>query len=111
MISLIIGAPNYKTIAEVHLKLNSNAASVQSNLICGTLGLLQLIVSPAVYATLLSTDFISPLHPSADPTIPSIALVPQITNLRYTHDVTTAVFNEYNQTDKALRQIPIDDVN
>ena len=31
-ISTIIGAPNYETIAKKHLKLNSNAASVQSNL-------------------------------------------------------------------------------
>ena len=31
-ISPIIGAPNYETIAEVHLELNFNAASVQSNL-------------------------------------------------------------------------------
>ena len=42
----IIGAPNYKTIAKVHLKLNSNAAYVQSNLGCGTLGLLQLTAPP-----------------------------------------------------------------
>ena len=51
-ISPIAGAPNYETIAKVHLELNSNAASVQSNLGCGTLGLLQLTVSPAVYATI-----------------------------------------------------------
>ena len=28
----IVGAPNYETIAEVHLTLNSNAVSVHSNL-------------------------------------------------------------------------------
>ena len=48
----IVGTPTYNTIAEVNLKLNSNSASVQSNLGCGTLGLLQLTVSPAVYNTL-----------------------------------------------------------
>ena len=51
-ISPIIEASNYETIPEANLKLNSNAASVQSNLGCGTLGLLQLTVSPAVYATI-----------------------------------------------------------
>ena len=35
----IIGTPDYKSIADIHLKLNSNAASVQSNIGCGTLGL------------------------------------------------------------------------
>ena len=106
-ISPIIGAPNYETIAKVHLKINSNATSVKSNLGCGTLGLLQLTVSPAVYATLSATAFINPVNPGADPTIPSIASGPQITNLRYTHDVSTAVFNEYNQTDKAICQMLI----
>ena len=81
MISLIIGAPNYKTITKVHLKLNSNAASVQSNLGCVTLGLLHLNVSPAVYATLLAMTFIASVNPGAEPTIPSITSSPQITNL------------------------------
>ena len=33
-------APNYEIIVKVHLKLKFNAASVQSNLGCGTLVLL-----------------------------------------------------------------------
>ena len=32
MIPLTVGTPTYNTINEVNLKLNSNAASVQSNL-------------------------------------------------------------------------------
>ena len=36
----IVGTQTYNTIAKVNFKLNSNAASVQSNLGCGTLGLL-----------------------------------------------------------------------
>ena len=40
----IVGTPSYNTIAEVNLKLNSNFASIQSNLGCGTLGLIQLTV-------------------------------------------------------------------
>ena len=93
-ISPIIGAPNYETIAKVHLKLNSNATSAQSNLGCGTLGLLEITVSPSVYATLSATDFISPINPGAEPTIPSIASGSQITNLCYAHDVVTTVFNK-----------------
>ena len=50
----IVGNPTYNTIAEVNLKLNSNSPSVESNLGCGTLGLLQITVSPAVYSTLSS---------------------------------------------------------
>ena len=39
-ITSIIGQPGYDTIAEVHLKLNANAASVQSRLGDRTLRLL-----------------------------------------------------------------------
>ena len=76
-ISLIIRAPNFETITKFHLKLNLNAASVQSNLGCGTLGLLHLTVSSAMYATLSATTFIVSVNPGANPTIPSIASVPQ----------------------------------
>ena len=48
MIPPIVGMPTYNTITKVNLKLNSNAASVQSNLGCSTLSLLQLTVSTAV---------------------------------------------------------------
>ena len=110
-ISPIIGAPNYKTIDEVHLKLNSNAASVQLNLVFSTLGILHLAISLAVYATLLATAFIAPVNPGAEPTISLIASGPQIINLQYAHDVATAVFNEYDRTDKALCQMLIAAVN
>ena len=95
MISPIIRAPNYETIAKVRLKMNLNAASVQSKLGCSTIGLLQLTVSPAMYATLSDTAFVAPVNSGADPTIPSIASGPQITNLQYAHDVATAIFNKY----------------
>ena len=63
MIDPIIETPDYESIADIHLKLNSNAASVQSNLGCGTLGILFLTVSPAVYATLSTTKFVPPVNP------------------------------------------------
>ena len=61
----IFGTPTYNTIAEVNLKLNSNAASVQSNLGCGTLWLLQLTVSPAVYNTVSTIAFIVTFNPNS----------------------------------------------
>ena len=51
--------------------------------------------------------FIAPVNPGAKPTIPYIPSGPQIINLCYAHDVDTAIFNEYYQTDKALWQILI----
>ena len=77
----IVGNPTYNTIAEVNLKLNSNSASVQSNLGCGTLGLLQLTVSPAVYNNLYATPFIVPINPGSSPYIPANSTGAQITEL------------------------------
>ena len=61
----MVGEPDYKTIAKVHLKLNENSVSVQSNLGDGQLGLHFLTVSPALYNTLpsLLSSFRSTLAP------------------------------------------------
>ena len=75
----IVRTPTYNTIAEVNLKLNSNSASVQSNLGCGTLGLIQLTVSPAVYNNVSSIAFIVPVNPGSVPIIPSNSTGTQIT--------------------------------
>ena len=65
----IVGTPTYNTIAEVNLKLNSNAASFQSNLGCGNLSLIKLTVSPVIYNTLSSIAFIVPVNPVYEPII------------------------------------------
>ena len=101
----VFGTPTYNTIAKVNLKLNSNSASVQSNLGCGTLGLLQLTVSPAVYNTLSYTTHIMPVNPVSVLIIPANSTGVQTTKLRYAFDTASALFNEYDCTDKTLRQI------
>ena len=64
-IAPIVGLPNFETISELHMKLNSNGASVQSNLGNGALGLMHITVYPTVYTTLLSTPFFVPVNPSS----------------------------------------------
>ena len=100
----IVGTPTYNTIAEVNLKLNSNSASVQYNLGCSTLGLLQLTVSPAVYNTLSSTAFIVPIKPGSVTIISANSTGAQITELCYAFDTASALFNKYDRTNKALKQ-------
>ena len=97
--------PNYESIEDIHLKLNSNVALVQSNLWCGTLGLLCLTVSPAVYVTLSDITFVPPVNPGPKPNIPAGATRDTIANLQYHHGVVTKIFTEYKNTDKALRQL------
>ena len=102
MIPPIVGTPTYNTIAEVNLKLNSNSDSIQSNLGCVTLNLLQLTVSPAVYNTLFAIPFIVPVNPGSVPIVPANCTDVKITKLCYDFDTASALFNEYDRTDKAL---------
>ena len=105
MIDPIVGTPNYESIADIHIKLNSNAASVQSNIGCGTLVILFLIVSPAIYATLSTIVFVPPVNPGPKPNIPTGATGAAITDLKYHHTEATKIFTKYENTDKALRQL------
>ena len=88
----IVGTPDYESITDIHLKLNSNAAPVQSNLGFGTLGLLFFTVSPAVYATLSGITFVPPVNPGPKPKIPYGASGAAISDLRYHHTVATNIF-------------------
>ena len=101
----IVRTTNYESITDIHLKLNSNATSVQSNLGCGTLGILFLTVSPAVYATWSTIVFVTPVNPGPEPNIPTVATGAAISDLRYHHVEATKIFTEYENTDKSLRQL------
>ena len=101
----IIGTPDYESIADIHLKLNPNAVSVQSNLGFGTLGLLFLTVLPAIYTTLSTTAFFPPVNPVPKPSISTGSTGAVIADLRYHHTEATKIFAEYENTDKALHQL------
>ena len=77
----IVGEPNYESIAALHRQLNTNAASIQSHLGNGLLGLLQLTVSAAVCNTLSATAFVAPINPGSAPTIPVGSSGPQIADI------------------------------
>ena len=51
----IDGEPTYATLHDMHELLNLNAASINTNLGCSTLGQLCLTLSPTIYATLSTT--------------------------------------------------------
>ena len=89
----------------MHMKLNSNAVWVQSNLGYGTLGLLYLTVSPAVYSTLSASSFVVPVNPGSKPITPKHSTGPQIADIRYAYHAATTLFNAYDRTDKALQQL------
>ena len=104
-IAPIIGSPNHKNISELHMKLNSNAASVQSNLGNDALGLLYLTVSPTFYTTLLVAPLVVPVNPGSELIIPNGTTGPVIMDFCYDLQLANDIFTEYDWTDKALRQI------
>jgi hypothetical protein len=66
----IVGQPTYDSIRALHKKVNANAASVNSHLGNGRLGLLYLTVTPAVYRTLSDREFHPPQNPGPTVNIP-----------------------------------------
>ena len=100
----IDGEPKYATLHGMHELLNSNAASVATNLGCGNLGHLCLTLSPTVYVTLSITRVVPPLNPGATPVILDGATGPEAASIRYAHDAATLAFNTFANVDRALRQ-------
>ena len=104
-INPIFGTPEYESIADIHLKLNSNAASLQSNLGCGTLGILFLTVSPAFYPTLSTIAFVPLVNTGPKPSILTGATGAFIADLRYFHTEATKIFTKYKSRDKNICQL------
>ena len=103
----IIGQPTYSSIHEIHQYLSSNAASIQSNLGCGTLGLIYLTLSPTVYANLSATLFIPSPNPGATAKIISTATAAQTSSIRRAHNEPQKSFKEYDNTDKEIKKLLI----
>ena len=106
-----ISQPTYPPIHKIHQYLSSNAAPIQSNLGCGTMGLIYLTISPTVYATLSATLFIPPHSPGATATIPYTATALQTSSICQAHKDSQEIFKEYDNTDKALKNILISAVD
>ena len=99
----IIGEPSYASIAELHQKLKANAASVQSNLGCSTLGHLWLTLKPEIYNTLSTVRFVPPRNPGAQPEIPESATAPQIASIRFEFEANQRIFLKYINVEQALK--------
>ena len=99
----IVGQPTYETLAKIHLKINTNAASVHSQLWNDQLGLLYLTVLPDVYNTQSAIAFVPPAKMGPSPTIPDGSTGQQISSIRVQHDMYKKLYREYDSTDKALK--------
>jgi hypothetical protein len=98
------GLPTYETIAEVHLKLKANAASIVSELGGGAHGLLGLVLPPTTYATLTNHAFTAPINPGTTPNLVAGGTTAQISEAVRQHIEELRIWREHNATDKALQQ-------
>ena len=85
----IVGQPTYETLAEIHLELNTNAASVHSHLGNGQLGLLYLTVLPDFYLTQSATPFVPPANVERSPTVPNGSTAAHIKRICQKHELDT----------------------
>jgi hypothetical protein len=100
----IQGQPTYESITDVTRLLNTNAASIHSELGGGNHGHLILTISAAVYTTLSPTVFIAPANPGPNVIIPAGATAPQISAATRLHKENLRQWREYNNVDAALKQ-------
>ena len=102
----IIGQPGYDTIKPLHQKLSADAASIISHLGNGRLCLIYLTVITPVYNTLSAVAFIPPVNPGTTVVYPNINPTHfQIQAANTTHASQFKLFQQYNATDRALKQI------
>ena len=107
MILTIIDQPYYKTLAEIHIKINTNAALVHYQLGNDQLVLLYLTVLPDVYNTQSAITFVPLANMVPSLTIPNGSTGPQIISIYVQHDMNKKLYREYDITDKALKYLLI----
>jgi hypothetical protein len=101
----IEGLPTYESIIDVTRLLNTNAASIHSELGDGQLGHLALTISPAVYAALSAIPFVAPPNPGPVPVlVPNVGTTAQIQGIIGDHKESLWLWREYNHVDAALKQ-------
>ena len=101
----ILGLPTYATIKELHVQLNSNAASIFMNIGDGQHDLLRLAVSNAQYNSVSTVPFVAPANPGATVTYLPNATSARIKHADDTHDKAFILFKEYTLADKVLKQL------
>ena len=107
----IVGKPTHETLAEVHFKLNTDAVYVHLHLGNGQLGILFLTIAPAIYSPQSNIVFVPPANPIPSPVISQDLTAAQIADTCRKYDVDSALYTEYNMTDKALKSFLISGVD
>ena len=95
----------------MHKLLNSNAASVATNLSCRNLGHFASPSPPPSMPPSRPQESPPPLNPGAMTVIPAGTTGPEAASTQYAHDTATLAFNTFVNVDRALRQQLLGAVN
>ena len=99
----ITGTPNYFSIAEAHMPLNANSASVYSARGNGALGHYILTATATEYLRQAGVNFIRPSNPGVHPIVPTGSTDPQIQYIKREHEERIREYRLFNATDAALK--------
>ena len=99
----IQGEPDADALITLKNQLKANASSVPSNLGGGNHGHLGLVLSPAAYALVSNTAFVTPAHPGVL-AIPNGTTAAMSTVLKDQHTESMRLFREVTGVEKALKQ-------
>jgi hypothetical protein len=99
----IQGEPDADALITLKNQLKANASSVPSNLGGGNHGHLGLVLSPATYALVSNTPFVTPAHPGVL-AIPNGTTAAMSTVLKDQHTERMRLFREVTGVEKALKQ-------
>ena len=102
-LSKIEGIPTFDSINDFQIKLNANAALIQSDLGNGRIGLLYLTVTTGIYNNLSDTPFIEPANPGQVPIVPPGTNATGATHIQRLFDEDRRVFQQYHNTNNALK--------
>ena len=97
------GMTPYEIIQEKHMRIKSNATSVQSELGGGAHGLLGLALSPAAYRTITGYYFAVPGNPGTLPDLTQGQTEPQISEAVRQHKEDLRAWRLYDTTGKTLK--------
>jgi hypothetical protein len=96
--------PTHASLVKLHMEVNANAMSIDSNRGSGTHGHLPLTITAAAYATLSATVFVAPTSPGDHPTHPDGATAAVIMENNRRHKLSVAEFKLYTETGKCLKK-------
>ena len=103
-IPAIRDAPTYEHISFTNIMLNTNAASIHTNLGDGKQGYLSLTISASQYAKVLSVTFVPPTNPGVTAVISDNATATQTRSITAAHKADTRAWQQYTVVEKALSQ-------